>query len=79
MRQIVEERGADHVNVAVTDMHGLLRGKYKFLSSLDGGFGIPPLIFALDNTDAILEVPGVSDASSGFHNGVAHILPETCR
>ena len=82
-RRIVEERNADHVNVAVTDMHGLLRGKYmhkdKFLSSLEGGFGLPPLIFALDHTDAILEVPGLADASSGFPDGVARILPETCR
>ena len=48
-------------------MQGLLRGKYmsrgKFLGALESGFGMPPVIYALDPTDAILEIPGLSDDS----------------
>ena len=59
MRGIVEERGAKNVTIAMSDMHGLLRGKYisrdKLLSVLENGWGMPPLILALDFDDIIMQ------------------------
>ncbi len=83
LRQLIESRDVEYVTVAMPDMQGFLRGKYisrsKFLGALESGFGMPPVIFALDPTDVILEVPGISDDSSGFPDGVVRILPETLR
>ncbi len=83
LRQLIESRDVEYVTVALPDMQGLLRGKYmsrgKFLGALESGFGMPPVIYALDPTDAILEIPGLSDDSSGFPDGVVRILPETLR
>jgi glutamine synthetase len=82
-RKIVEERNAQHVTLGVPDLQGFLRGKYvsrdKFLSALDKGFGLPVVIYALDPTDVILEVSGLSDPGAGFHDGAVRILPESCR
>ena len=68
LRQLIESRDVEYVTVAMPDTQGLLRGKYmsrgKFLGALESGFGMPPVIFALDPTDAILEVPGLSDDGS---------------
>ncbi|MCC7348428.1 MAG: glutamine synthetase, partial [Variibacter sp.] len=42
-RRIVEERGLANVKVGVTDIDGVMRGKYmaqeKFFSALEAGFG----------------------------------------
>ena len=39
---------ADYVKVAISDIDGILRGKYldkaKFLSSIDGGFGVGDVV-----------------------------------
>lgn len=81
LRQLIESRDVEYVTVAMPDMQGLLRGKYmsrsKFLGALESGFGMPPVVFALDPTDAILDMPGVSDDGCSFPDGVARILPET--
>lgn len=83
MRRIVEERGAKNVTIAMSDMHGLLRGKYisrdKLNSVLENGWGMPPLILALDFDDIIMEAPGGLDGSDGYADVMARALPETCR
>jgi len=83
VRQILEERNAQHVTIAITDMQGLLRGKYvsrkKLLSILENGWGVPPLIMALDPDDVIMDAPGIADGSDGFADGFARLLPATCR
>ncbi len=65
MRRLVEERGAKNITIAMSDMHGLLRGKYisrdKLLSVLENGWGMPPLILALDFDDAIFAVAYVTE------------------
>ena len=46
---------ADYVKVAISDIDGVLRGKYldkaKFLSSIDGGFGFCDVVFGWDSAD----------------------------
>ncbi|MBT5675440.1 MAG: glutamine synthetase [Rhodospirillaceae bacterium] len=83
MRRIVEERGAKNVTIAMSDMHGLLRGKYisrdKLNSVLENGWGMPPLILALDFDDIIMEATEDLDGSDGYADVMARALPETCR
>ncbi|MDN7631584.1 glutamine synthetase family protein [Burkholderia cenocepacia] len=85
-RKIVEERGLTHVEVAVTDIDGLLRGKYlsreKFLSSLENGCGFCNVLFGCDCNDKLYDAKaGIK--YSGWHNGYRddeiRIIPESCR
>lgn len=82
-KKLIEERDAEFVTVAMPDLQGFLRGKmigkHKALSALDHGYGVPGVIYALDPTDALLDVTDLNDASAGFDDSVATILPETCR
>ncbi len=82
MRRLVEERGAKNITIAMSDMHGLLRGKYisrdKLLSVLENGWGMPPLILALDFDDVIMSAPEGLDGSDGYADVMARALPETC-
>ena len=70
------------VTVAVTDTNGLLRGQKVAASSLKGlfadGMGMAPAQLALDPTDEILELPGVTDDSADFHDSTLK-LDETSR
>ena len=83
LRHIVEERDAKNVTIAMTDTNGLLRGKYisrdKLFSVLEGGWGMPPMILALDFDDVIMEAPVIADGSDGYADAFARALPETCR
>ncbi len=58
------------VTVAVTDTNGLLRGQKLSAKGLDGvlkdGIGMAPAQLALDPTDEILELPGVTDDNGDF-------------
>ena len=81
-RAIIEERDPDMVTIGMVDMQGLLRGKYiskeKILCALDGGYGMPLLIHALDPHDVVLD-SSIADGSDGYADYDARILPESCR
>ena len=53
----VQTSASGKVKVAVTDIDGVLRGKYlhkdKFLSAADGGFGFCNVVFGWDMTDSV--------------------------
>lgn len=84
-KQIVDERGLKHVKLGLTDMDGVIRGKYmsrdKFFSALDKGFGFCDVVLGWDSNDQLYENPGVE--YTGWHTGYpdapVRILPETCR
>lgn len=82
-RKLIEERDTDHIVVGMPDLQGFLRGKYvsrdKALTALENGMGVPGVTFALDPTDVILDVTGLSDDGSAFDDNVVTLLPETCR
>src|SRR5262249_38045604 len=60
---------APKVKVAVTDIDGVLRGKYlhrdKFLSALDGGFGFCDVVFGWDVGDQTYD----NTRLTGWHQG----------
>lgn len=69
--------------VAMADTNGLLRGQMVSVGSLRGiaktGMGMSPVTLALDPTDAMLVIPGVSDGSSDFHDDPLVVDPATVR
>jgi glutamine synthetase len=64
----VERSGATKVKVAVTDIDGVLRGKYlhkdKFLSAVKSGFGFCNVVLGWDSSDVCYD-----NAFTGWHSG----------
>lgn len=69
--------------VAMTDTNGLLRGQMVSAHSLRGivknGMGMSPVTLALDPTDVVQVIPGVSDGDSDFHDDPLVVDPSTAR
>ncbi len=69
--------------VALVDTNGLLRGQMVSTRSLSGilqaGMGMAPAQLALDPTDQMLEMPGVSDGTGDFHDDPLMVDPTSTR
>lgn len=84
VRQLMQEQCIEQVKIAVTDIDGVLRGKYisrdKFLSAIDNGLGFCNVVFGWDLDDQLYDA-GVR--YTGWHTAYpdAHvrIVPDTCR
>jgi len=65
----VKNNEATHVKVAVTDIDGILRGKYilkeKFFSAVESSFGFCNVIFGWDSTDVCYD----NSKYTGWHSG----------
>jgi glutamine synthetase len=65
----IEKSGATRIKLAVTDIDGVLRGKYvhkeKFLSALEGGLGFCNVVFGWDSSDACYD----NARYTGWHTG----------
>ncbi len=65
----VKQSAAGKVKVAITDIDGILRGKYihkdKFLSAVDGGFGFCSVVFGWDAGDVCYD----NGSFTGWHTG----------
>ncbi len=74
--EAVQAAPSVRVKVAVSDMDGILRGKYmhkdKFLAAADGGFGFCNVIFGWDSTD----VPYDNTVYTGWHTGYPDALAQ---
>jgi glutamine synthetase len=77
---IVDElRGssADYVKVAVTDVDGILRGKYldkqKFLSATESGFGFCNVVFGWDSADQCYDNTSYTGWQSGYPDAEVRI------
>jgi len=71
----LQQDNVKYVKVAITDLDGVLRGKYmhvdKFLKSIESGYGFCDVIFGWDSSDALYEF-NVSDEQNlftGWHTG----------
>ena len=69
--------------VAVVDTNGLLRGQKLAANALEStfknGLGMAPAQLALDPTDEILPIPGVTDDDSDFHDTILRVDKSTQR
>ena len=81
--KIVMERDLDYVKVAVSDMDGILRGKYmqrdKFLSALEGGFGFCDVVLGWDSSDQLYDNVSLTGWHTGYGDAKVRIIPESCR
>lgn len=82
-RAIVEERGLQHVKVAVFDNDGILRGKYidrdKFFAALDHGFGFCDVVLGWDSNDQQYDNVSFTGWHTAFPDAQVRVLPSTCR
>ena len=72
------------VTIAIVDTNGLLRGQKIRATNLEKilqtGIGMAPAQLALDPTDDILPVPGVTDDDADFHDSVLRVDADSlCR
>lgn len=84
-KAIVADRGLKHVKVGLTDIDGVLRGKYmsrdKFFSALDKGFAFCDVVMGWDSNDQLYEQVGVEFTgwNTGYPDAPVRILPASCR
>lgn len=82
-RRIVEERGLDHVRVAVFDVDGIMRGKYmareKFFSALEAGFGFCDVVLGWDSNDQLYDNTSFTGWHTAYPDAPVRLLPESCR
>src|SRR6185312_8160950 len=73
----------NRVKVAVSDIDGVLRGKYlhkdKFFSAAEGGFGFCDVVFGWDMTDQCYDNTTLTGWHKGFPDALARIDLGTLR
>jgi glutamine synthetase len=83
VRKAVEDGGFGHVKVAVTDIDGVLRGKYlakeKLYSALDGGFGFCDVVLGWDSNDQLYDNVAYTGWHTAYPDAPVRLLPETMR
>jgi len=71
------------VKVAVSDIDGILRGKYlhrdKFFGAAEGGFGFCDVVFGWDSSDQCYDNTQVTGWQHGFPDALARIDLDTAR
>lgn len=79
----VRRSGAGKVKVAVSDIDGVLRGKYlhrdKFLGAVENGFGFCDVVFGWDSGDACYDNTRLTGWHLGFPDATARVALETHR
>ena len=82
-RKIIEKLNVSTIQIALCDLHGILRGKYistkKFLASLEKGFSFCDVILGLDVDDTLIDGLNVTGWHSGYPDAVATVVPNSCR
>ncbi len=86
MKKILEElrrSNAQKIKVAITDIDGVLRGKYlhkdKFLSATENGFGFCNVVFGWDSGDVCYDNATYTGWQSGYPDALAKIDLATYR
>ena len=79
----LRKSGAEKVKVAVTDIDGILRGKYlhkdKFFSAADGGLGFCNVVFGWDSGDVCYDNSAYTGWHSGYPDAMAQVDLGTMR
>ena len=75
LKESLKQKNIQYVKVAITDIDGILRGKYihldKFLKSLESGYGFCDVIFGWDSSDQLYEFKNSAKDNlfTGWHTG----------
>lgn len=79
----VEAQELPAVKVAVTDLDGILRGKYmskdKFKSAVEQGFGFCDVVLGWDSSDQLLDNVTFTGWHTGYPDAEVRLVPETAR
>jgi glutamine synthetase len=79
----VRSAGANKVKVAITDIDGVLRGKYlhldKFASASESGFGFCNVVFGWDAADDCYDNARYTGWHSGYPDASVRLDPDTYR
>ena len=82
-RRLVEEGGHADVKVGLSDIDGVLRGKYlsreKFLSALEKGFGFCDVIVGWDSNDQLYDNVTYTGWHTAYPDAPVRLLPDTGR
>jgi glutamine synthetase len=83
LQSFFDDESSRFATVALVDTNGLLRGQMVSARSLRGilksGMGMAPAQMALDPTDQMLEMPGVTDGTGDFHDDPLIVDPASLR
>jgi glutamine synthetase len=81
--EAVRKSGVRKVKVAVSDIDGILRGKYlhvdKFEAATDGGFGFCDVVFGWDSADVCYDNTSITGWQHGFPDALARLDLDTVR
>ncbi|NUP07564.1 MAG: glutamine synthetase [Polyangiaceae bacterium] len=79
----LEKSPSPKVKVAITDIDGILRGKYlhkeKFLSAMSGGFGFCNVVFGWDAADVCYDNVRYTGWHTGYPDALARVDTTTYR
>ncbi len=82
-RRLIESRDIPYVKLGVTDIDGVLRGKYvnraKFLSALEKGFGFCDVIVGWDSNDQLYDNVKYTGWHTAYPDAPVRVVPETAR
>jgi glutamine synthetase len=83
LRRLLAEREPTHVQVALADLDGVLRGKHvsreKLSSSLEKGLAFCDVVLGWDSDDRVYDDAAFTGWHTGFPDAPVRLLPETCR
>ncbi len=89
VKKFIDSSKTGYVKVALTDIDGILRGKYmhvdKFIKSTEKGFGFCDVIFGWDSNDELYDFGRTPEEElfTGWHSGFpdtkAVIIPDSGR
>src|SRR4051812_42778674 len=81
--EAVRQSGSGKVKVAVSDIDGVLRGKYlhldKFFGAAESGFGFCDVVFGWDSSDSCYDNASATGWHHGFPDALARIDLDTRR
>ena len=76
-------RNATHVKIGVTDVDGILRGKYlrkeKFLSALEKGLGFCDVVLGWDSDDQLYDNVTYTGWHTAYPDAPVRLVPGSCR
>ena len=81
--QLVQASGLSHIKVGLSDIDGVMRGKYlrkdKFLAALDSGLAFCNVVLGWDSEDHLYDNVRYTGWHTAYPDAAVRIVPESCR
>ncbi len=79
----IEQHGVEYIKIAVSDIDGILRGKYikaeKFISALEGNISFCDVVFGWDSNDQLYDNVTFTGWHTAYPDAQVRLLIETAR